>query len=81
MDIDRDAPVYGVAEIDVAAPLELAWKVQADLTSWPKWNPDVTSALTIFGLLLHVTSSFTHAITTLAILNIFTPHRCVREFR
>ncbi len=43
VDINRDAPVLGVAEIDVAAPLELVWKVQADLTSWPRWNPDVKS--------------------------------------
>ena len=43
MDINREAPVQGVAEIDVAAPVELVWRVQAEVTSWPRWNPDVKS--------------------------------------
>ncbi|HUH12829.1 MAG TPA: SRPBCC family protein [Longimicrobiales bacterium] len=43
MDIDRDAPVQAAAEIDISAPVDLVWSVQADLESWARWNPEVTS--------------------------------------
>ena len=40
---DLQGPVFGTAEIDVAAPVETVWRVLTDLERWPSWNPDVTS--------------------------------------
>lgn len=50
MDIDRDAPATAEGEIQIAAPPETVWAVISDLSSWPEWNPDVTS-MTMEGLL------------------------------
>jgi uncharacterized protein YndB with AHSA1/START domain len=36
-------PVFGTAEIDVAAPAETVWRVLTDLDRWPDWQPDVES--------------------------------------
>ena len=41
--VDLQGPVYGTAEIDVAAPVDTVWRVLTDLERWPSWNPDVTS--------------------------------------
>jgi hypothetical protein len=41
---DRDAPVYGTGEIDIAADPETVWGVLADIGGWPSWNPDITGA-------------------------------------
>jgi uncharacterized protein YndB with AHSA1/START domain len=41
MDVDRDAPVLGTAEIEVAASPQTVWEVLGDIESWPTWNPDV----------------------------------------
>jgi hypothetical protein len=41
MKIDSDAPVQAWAAAFIAAPLDLVWRVQADPTDWPRWNPDV----------------------------------------
>lgn len=43
MEINRDAPVQAAAEIRIAAPIDLVWRTEADLESWPAWNPDVQS--------------------------------------
>jgi hypothetical protein len=43
MEVDRDAPVVGVSEGQVAAPPELVWDVLAGFETWPSWNPDVKS--------------------------------------
>jgi hypothetical protein len=39
---DRNAPVYGVGEIEIAADPETVWGVLADIGGWPSWNPDIT---------------------------------------
>jgi uncharacterized protein YndB with AHSA1/START domain len=41
--VTPQGPVAGVAEIDVAAPVDTVWRVLTDLERWPSWNPDVTS--------------------------------------
>jgi uncharacterized protein YndB with AHSA1/START domain len=41
---DRNAPVYGTGEIEIAVDPETVWKVLADIQSWPSWNPDITQA-------------------------------------
>jgi len=43
MEINRSAPVQAAAEIHIAAPVEVVWATQAELETWPDWNPDVTS--------------------------------------
>jgi hypothetical protein len=44
VEADRNAPVYGTGEIEVAADPETVWGVLADIGGWPTWNPDVTGA-------------------------------------
>jgi hypothetical protein len=39
---DRNAPVYGTGEIEIAADPETVWGVLADIGDWPSWNPDIT---------------------------------------
>jgi hypothetical protein len=39
---DRNAPVYGTGEVEVAADPETVWGVLADIGGWPSWNPDIT---------------------------------------
>lgn len=43
MEVDRDAPVIGLAEGQVAAPPEVVWDVLTGFADWPRWNPDVKS--------------------------------------
>ncbi|WP_328917636.1 MULTISPECIES: SRPBCC family protein [unclassified Streptomyces] len=43
--VDPAAPVLVRHEIDVRAPLETVWRLHADVTGWPAWNPDITSAV------------------------------------
>ena len=43
VDIDRNAPVVGDAEIEIAADAEIVWDVLTDVEGWPLWNPDVKS--------------------------------------
>jgi hypothetical protein len=39
---DRNAPVYGTGEVEVAADPDAVWGVPADIQGWPGWNPDIT---------------------------------------
>ncbi len=43
MEVDRDAPVVGSSEAQVAALPEVVWDVLAGFETWPSWNPDVKS--------------------------------------
>ena len=42
-EVNRLAPAVGSAEIEIAAPPEVAWDVLTDVGGWPSWNPAVTS--------------------------------------
>jgi len=44
MDIDKNAPVITRDEILIAAPLEIVWNVQTNISSWPTWQPEVETA-------------------------------------
>ncbi len=41
---DPDAPVFVSGSIDVAAPVEVVWRVLTAVEQWPEWNPDVRGA-------------------------------------
>lgn len=43
VDIDRGAPVVVSTGIDVAAAVEIVWRVLADIGQWPSWNRVVGS--------------------------------------
>jgi uncharacterized membrane protein len=43
-DIDTTAPVVARHSVDIAAPLEAAWRLHADVNRWPEWQTDITSA-------------------------------------
>jgi hypothetical protein len=43
-DIDRDAPVVTHHEIDIAAPLDVVWRLHTDVNQWPSWNLEITAA-------------------------------------
>ena len=44
MQANRNAPVYGSGDIEIAAAPETVWEVLADIGGWPSWNPDITQA-------------------------------------
>ena len=44
VNIDRNAPAITRDEILIAAPLSTVWKVQTDVSAWPRWNPDISRA-------------------------------------
>ena len=44
MDINREAPVIGAGEIQIAATPATVWGVLSDVDGWPRWNSDVKSA-------------------------------------
>jgi uncharacterized protein YbjT (DUF2867 family) len=44
MDIDATAPVISRAEMLINAPLEVVWRIQADVCAWPTWRPEVGAA-------------------------------------
>lgn len=50
MDINRDAPVIGAADLDVAATPETVWRLLVDVERWPTWNPEI-KAVRIDGTL------------------------------
>jgi uncharacterized membrane protein len=41
-EIDREAPVVAHHEIDIDAPLDVVWRLHADVNAWPTWHADVT---------------------------------------
>jgi uncharacterized protein YndB with AHSA1/START domain len=41
--INRQAPVVGANEIEIAAAPQLVWEVLTGFECWPSWNPDVKS--------------------------------------
>ena len=43
-EIDREAPVVAHHEIDIDAPLDVVWRLHADVNAWPTWHADVTEA-------------------------------------
>jgi uncharacterized protein YndB with AHSA1/START domain len=43
-DIDRSAPVIAHHEIDIAAPLDVVWRLHTDVNAWPSWHTDITEA-------------------------------------
>jgi uncharacterized protein YndB with AHSA1/START domain len=43
VEVDREAPVVGSSEGQVAAPPEVVWDVLAGLETWPAWNAEVKS--------------------------------------
>jgi uncharacterized protein YndB with AHSA1/START domain len=42
--IDAHAPVVVRREITVEAPLQRLWRLHTDVSSWPRWQPDITAA-------------------------------------
>lgn len=44
VNIDRNAPAITRDEILIAAPLSTVWNVQTDISAWPRWNTDISSA-------------------------------------
>ena len=43
-DIDTTAPVVAHHSVDIAAPLENAWRLHTDVNRWPEWQTDITAA-------------------------------------
>lgn len=43
-DIDADAPVVVRRDVAVDAPLRRVWRLHADVSAWPRWQPDITTA-------------------------------------
>lgn len=43
MNANRQAPVFGASEIEIAADPDAVWDVLTDFQGWPAWNPDVKS--------------------------------------
>ena len=41
---NKQAPVVGASEIEIAATPEAVWEVLAGIDRWPSWNPQVKSA-------------------------------------
>lgn len=44
MDIDRNAPAITQDEIFIAASLDTVWDLFTDISRWPEWHSDVSSA-------------------------------------
>ncbi len=42
--IDRDAPVVSHHETEIAAPLDVVWRLHVEVNTWPIWQTDVTEA-------------------------------------
>lgn len=42
--IDTTAPVIVRREVRIAAPVDLVWRLHADVAGWPAWQADVDSA-------------------------------------
>lgn len=48
MNANRQAPVFGASEIEIAAAPDAVWDVLTDFERWPTWNPDV-KAMSVDG--------------------------------
>ena len=44
MNIDQQAPAITRDDILIAAPLSTVWNMQTDISEWPQWNTDISSA-------------------------------------
>jgi hypothetical protein len=44
MDIDLNAPVISRHSTEVKASLADVWALHTDVSAWPSWQPDITSA-------------------------------------
>ena len=44
MEINTEAPVITRDQILINAPVEKIWEIQADVSGWPAWQPDVDGA-------------------------------------
>jgi uncharacterized protein YndB with AHSA1/START domain len=42
LEVDKEAPVIGVAEALVKAPIEMVWRILTNFESWPSWNKNVS---------------------------------------
>lgn len=43
MAVNKQAPVVGASETEIAADPELVWEVLTAIDRWPSWNPQVKS--------------------------------------
>lgn len=43
--INTKAPVQAGNQIEIDAPVDLAWKILADIPNWPKWQKAVSKAI------------------------------------
>jgi hypothetical protein len=43
MNANRQAPVFGASEIEIAAAPDAVWDILTNFEGWPTWNPDVKS--------------------------------------
>jgi uncharacterized protein YndB with AHSA1/START domain len=48
--VDRQAPVVGTCQAEIAAARDVVWEVLTAVERWPSWNPDVKSASMRGGL-------------------------------
>jgi uncharacterized protein YndB with AHSA1/START domain len=48
MNPNRDAPVFGASEIEIAAAPDAVWDILTDFERWPSWNADI-KAMSIDG--------------------------------
>lgn len=44
MEVNSTAPVFARAHILIDAPLDVVWKLQTEVSAWPRWRPQVSAA-------------------------------------
>ncbi|WP_111641686.1 SRPBCC family protein [Marinimicrobium alkaliphilum] len=44
VNINEDAVLKSRKDIEIKAPVETVWKIQADINSWPDWQPEISDA-------------------------------------
>jgi len=42
--VDLGAPVVARHQIDIAAPLDVVWRLHTNVDAWPTWQRDITAA-------------------------------------
>jgi uncharacterized protein YndB with AHSA1/START domain len=42
--IDTDAPVVARHGIEIAAPIDVVWRLHTDVDAWPSWQQDIEEA-------------------------------------